>query len=92
VGRFGFGFGRRGFGGLADPRWTDRHALTEVMRVPLDQAAEVVDALAPHGIVASAQPPAEPDADATIAAIVVLAGEVDRAVYVLRRAGILADP
>jgi hypothetical protein len=50
-----------------------------------------VDALVPHGIVATALPPAEPDADSLTAAIVVLAGELDRAEYVLRQAGYLPD-
>ena len=51
-----------------------------------------VAALKPAGIVATARMPEDPDADATEAAILVLAGEVDRAQYVLRRAGLLLEP
>jgi hypothetical protein len=90
VGRFGSRFGRWGQG-TRDAQWPDRHAVAEVVRVPFDEAAAVVDALAPHGIVATALPPPGPDADPTTAAIVVLAGEIDRAYEVLRRAGLVRD-
>jgi hypothetical protein len=90
VARFGFRFGRYGLPG-ADRQWSDRHQLAEVVRVSIDDAATFVDALVPHGIVATALPPAEPDADPLTAAIVVLAGELDRAEYVLRQAGYLPD-
>jgi hypothetical protein len=90
VGRFGSRFGRWGYG-TRDARWSDRHAVAEVVRVPLDRATAVVDALAPYGIVATALPPPGPDAYATTAAIVVLAGEVDRAYEVLRRAGLVQE-
>ena len=88
MGRFRFGHWR------VDPNITpatDRHSFAEVARVPLDQAAVFVDALEPAGIVATARPQDGPDADATIASILVLAGEVDRAVWVLRRADLLGD-
>lgn len=88
--RFGFRFGRYGLRG-ADRQWTDRHQLAEVARVPLDDAATVVGVLEPHGIVATALPPPEPDADPLRAAIVVLASEADRAGYALRQAGYLPD-
>jgi len=89
MGRFRFGHWR------VDPHIPpapDRHSFAEVVRVPLDRAAAFVDALEPAGIVATARPPDGPDADATLASILVLAGEVDRAVWVLRRAGLLSDP
>ena len=76
MGRFRFGHWR------VDPNIppaTDRHSFAEV------------DALEPAGIVATARPQDGPDADATLASILVLAGEVDRAVWVLRRAGLLGD-
>ena len=88
MGRFRFGHWR------VDPNIppeTDRHSFAEVVRVPLDRAAAFVGALEAAGIVATARPQDGPDADATLASILVLGGEVDRAVWVLRRAGLLGD-
>jgi hypothetical protein len=89
MGRFRFGHWRVSKHVTPSP---DRHSVAEVVRVPLDQAAAYVAALEPAGIVATARAPEDPDADATDAAIIVLAGEVDRAQYILRRAGLLAEP
>jgi hypothetical protein len=88
MGRFRFGHWR------VDPHVapaTDRHSVAEVVRVPLDQVQSVVDALEPAGIVATGRPTEGPDADATLASVLVLAGEVDRAQWVLRRAGLISD-
>jgi hypothetical protein len=90
VARFGFRFGRYGLPG-ADRQWTDRHQLAEVVRVAIDEAATIVDALEPHGIVATALLPPEADADPLTAAVVVLAGERDRARDVLWQGGYLPD-
>ena len=54
--------------------------------MPLDQVDAYVAVLEPAGIVATARPPDDADADATEVAIVVLLGEIDHAQYVLRPA------
>ena len=89
MGRFRFGHWRALKNVKQSP---NRHSVAEVVRVPLDRVGAYVAALEPAGIVATARTPEDPDADATEAAILVLAGEVDRAQYVLRRAGLLTDP
>ena len=88
MGRFRFGHFRR-FARVAPA--PDRHTFAELMRVSLDQVTPIVAALEPAGIVATARPSEGPDADATLASILVLADEIDRAQYVLRKAGLLPD-
>jgi hypothetical protein len=88
MGRFRFGHWRPLKNVTQSP---DRHSMAEVVRVPLDEVAAYVAVLEPAGIVATARTPEDPNADATQAAILVLAGEVDRAQYVLRRAGLLPE-
>ena len=57
--------------------------------MPLDQAAAFVGALEPAGIVATARPPDGPEADATLASILVLAAR-STAVW-CSAAGLLGD-
>ena len=89
MGRFRFGHWRTSKNVTQSP---NRHSVGEVVRVPLDEVDAYVAALGSAGIVATARPPDDADADATAVAIVVLLGELDRAQYVLRRAGLLAEP
>ena len=89
MGRFRFGHWRTARNVTQSP---NRHSVAEIVRVPLDRVDAYVAALEPAGIVATAPPPADADVDATQVAIVVLLGEVDRAQYVLRRAGLLPEP
>ena len=88
MGRFRFGHLRTAKNVTQSP---NRHSVAEIVRVPLDRVDAYVAALEPAGIVATARPPADADVDATQVAIVVLLGEVDRAQYVLRRAGLLPE-
>jgi hypothetical protein len=88
MGRFRFGHYRRYNRVSPAP---DRHSLAELMRVPLDDVAAIVSALEPAGIIATARPSEGPDADASLASILVLSDEIDRAELVLRRAGLLSD-
>ena len=89
MGRFRFGHWRASRNVTQSP---NRQSVAEVVRVHFDRVDVYVAALEPAGIVATARPPADADADATEVAIVVLLGEVDRAQYVLRRAGLLPEP